>query len=372
MPDATEFFEKKRDWSKYKDLILDYYLKPYLAKVARLGKPIAVIDCFAGPGIFEDGERGSPLIIAEHLSHQHSKGIQVTGMFIEAEPTLFERLESNLSSCQFPVHSRQGDFLQFVDEIAKLADNHTVFLYVDPLKPGDLKFGDLRSVYNRIHRGQSVETLINFMSTGFVRRAQGLRSRAFNGDTLDTQHHEVLACNDIAGGDYWQGVVDDASMSQRDRIDSVVRSYAERLEEWFKYVLPYPIRERYGDEQPKYHLIFGSRYPGAIDLMNRAMAKAQRDFVRQFSVQGMLFPNQPAAEVVTPAAIEMLILNTAKRLGRAKWRDLRIQATLSEPHRYTDSELNAAIKSAISSGKLHSSANGSKIEDDADVWPLTS
>ena len=53
MPSAVDFFDEKKEWSKYKDLILDYYLKPYLAKVVRIGKPVAVIDCFAGPGAFK-------------------------------------------------------------------------------------------------------------------------------------------------------------------------------------------------------------------------------------------------------------------------------------------------------------------------------
>lgn len=65
MDSSVTFFKRKRPWSKYKDLILDYYLGPYLAKIARLGKPIAVVDCFAGPGKFNDNQRGSPLIIAD-------------------------------------------------------------------------------------------------------------------------------------------------------------------------------------------------------------------------------------------------------------------------------------------------------------------
>ena len=371
MPSTTEFFEKKREWSKYKDLILDYYLKPYLAKVARLRKPVAVIDCFAGPGTFEDGEHGSPLIIAEHLARQHSKGIQVTGMFIEAEPALFAKLESNLSTFQFPARTRQGSFLQFVDEIADLADTHTVFLYVDPFQPGQLKFSDLKSVYSKIHMGQSVETLINFMSTGFVRRAQALKPKAFNGDTLNSQHPEVIACDDIAGGDYWHQAVYYSGMKQRDLIDSVASGYAKRLDIWFRYVLKYPIREHYNDQQPKYHLIFGSRHPDAIDLMNRAMVKARREFVGGFSVAGMLFENQPAQEVVIPSEIQELILSTARRTGRTTWRNLRIQATLDRPCMYTDSEFNKAIKSAIKDGKLGSTVNGSKIENDSDVWLLT-
>ena len=122
MPDEDDFFKQKKPWSKYKDLIFDYYLKPYLAKVAHIGRPIAIIDCFAGPGIFGDGELGSPLIIAKHLSRLHRKGRQVMGMFIETDSGRFAQLESNLSSYQFPVRTRQGDFLQFVDEIAELAD----------------------------------------------------------------------------------------------------------------------------------------------------------------------------------------------------------------------------------------------------------
>ena len=67
MDSVYDFFKRKRDWSKYKDLILDYYLGPYLQIVKQIRKPILVVDCFAGPGRFDDGQSGSPLIIAKHL-----------------------------------------------------------------------------------------------------------------------------------------------------------------------------------------------------------------------------------------------------------------------------------------------------------------
>ena len=62
MSGVEDFFLRKRSWSRYKDLILDYYLKPYLYKVASLRRPIALVDCFAGPGSFEDGEPGTQQI----------------------------------------------------------------------------------------------------------------------------------------------------------------------------------------------------------------------------------------------------------------------------------------------------------------------
>lgn len=291
-------------------------------------------------------------------------------MFIETRSEWFAQLKHNLSTCAFPVRTCHGDFLEFLPEIEELANTHTVFLYVDPFKPGQVKFGDLGTVYRKLRQGQSVETLMNFMSTGFVRRAQSARERASVGGQLDTQHPDILACDEIAGGDYWQDAVCDSGMSHGNQIDSVASGYAKRLTEWFKYVLPYPIRENYGDEPPKYHLIFGSRHPDAIDLMNDAMVKARREFVGAFFVKDMLFANQPAEEVVVPGEIEELLLDTAKWLSRTTWRDLRIQAILAKPCMYTTSELNKGIKVAISSGKLGSKATGRTIENKADVWPL--
>jgi three-Cys-motif partner protein len=65
MTTESEFFRAKRHWSKIKDEILANYLVPYLKKVAKLGQRIVLVDGFAGPGLFEDGTKGSPLIICE-------------------------------------------------------------------------------------------------------------------------------------------------------------------------------------------------------------------------------------------------------------------------------------------------------------------
>ena len=53
------FFDSKRDWSNYKDSVLDYYLEPYLEKVKKIGKSICVVDMFAGRGELRTGVPGS-------------------------------------------------------------------------------------------------------------------------------------------------------------------------------------------------------------------------------------------------------------------------------------------------------------------------
>jgi len=66
---ATDnFFAKKRAWSQLKDEILACYLTPYLAKLIRTRKQIIIADCFAGKGRFDDGQDGSPIIIASAIA----------------------------------------------------------------------------------------------------------------------------------------------------------------------------------------------------------------------------------------------------------------------------------------------------------------
>lgn len=51
---GADFFATKREWSKRKDSIIEFYLKPYLAKVALLRRLILLVDAFAGAAIGEN------------------------------------------------------------------------------------------------------------------------------------------------------------------------------------------------------------------------------------------------------------------------------------------------------------------------------
>ncbi|MEX0775039.1 MAG: three-Cys-motif partner protein TcmP [Phycisphaeraceae bacterium] len=383
MSEIVDFFDAKFPWSKYKDLILDYYLRPYLAKVARLRKPIAVVDCFAGPGRFKDGNSGSPLIISHHLMEANQRGTEVLGVFVEENETLFSRLKEATRDLAIPHRLLHGDFHQHVDDIVELTRTHSVFLYLDPIFPGDLRFDDLAAVYQQLRSGVSVEVLVNFISPGFVRRAQGLRPRAFTGCSLyrvsgresdlgrlDPENKEVIECNRIAGGDYWQNIVFDSTLSQADRVEAVATEYVNRLRRrWFPYVIKYPIREKYEYDVPKYHLIFGSRSTDAVELMNRAMVTARREFVGAQFVDGQLFANEPAQEVIDESAVSRTVIEVMSRIGvPTTWKELRVAAIIQEPCRYTESDWNRGIKKAVAAGKIQASVDGSRIVDDAQLW----
>lgn len=369
MTSAPEFFYRKKPWSRYKDLILDYYLEPYLAKVASLRRPILVVDCFAGPGRFNDGEVGSPLIIANRLRLLQTQGAEVLAFCVEKDPSLFGSLRQNMEGCGVHVEVRPGDFRQYIGEISRLARNHTVFVYLDPIRPSDLLYADMESVYEQLKRGQSIEVLINFMSTSLLRAVRSLASTIQGEDGCPHEHHSVPHWNAVAGGTYWQEIAFDVGASNVEAVERLAKGYAQKLQDTFNWVISYPVRDKYKSRFPKYHLTFGSRHADAIELMNRAMVKARREFVKDRFVDGCLFPNEPESEVIKPHEVEEVITMTSQVLGPTTWKDLRVRTTVANPCMYTDSEFNSAIKRAIQKGSIKSDCPGTKIEENARVWP---
>jgi three-Cys-motif partner protein len=209
---VKDFFTAKREWSKYKDMILGYYLTPYLPKVFRIGKPVVIVDCFAGKGRFDDGTDGSPRIIAKAIEKWASKGRSVQALFVEEKKRLFRQLEENVHEFGDLCQLLPGSFEDSVTEIEKLARSHTVFVYIDPYGLKPLKFSLLISIYRHLKTGTSVEVLMNFNSPSLVRNgraALGLTQKDVPEDEwfLDSEEEATRTMSpeeidEIAGGQY--------------------------------------------------------------------------------------------------------------------------------------------------------------------------
>ncbi len=91
MKTENEFFKAKRPWSRIKDQVIGSYLVPYLNKVSKLGQKIIIVDAFAGPGIFEDGSKGSPIIICD-IAEKQVRG-EYFGIFANRHKESHTKLE---------------------------------------------------------------------------------------------------------------------------------------------------------------------------------------------------------------------------------------------------------------------------------------
>jgi three-Cys-motif partner protein len=279
------FFDRKRPWSKRKDRILSYYLEPYLAKVATLRRPILIVDGFAGPGKFSDGEIGSPLIICEKAREAITRGARVSVACIEDVDDLCVRLKQNLSPYPFAT-AFCGKFLEHVPHICESAKTHTLFLYLDPCTVEGLDWRALDMVFQHIRASRaSVELLLNFNARSFVRRGlaalkcdvpdidAGIEDSE-EPDAVPAHSPTVDHLNQIVGGSWWS----DTLASTKDfteQVKRVTKQFAEQLRERFSEVGYTAIKAKQTHLVPKYYLVFASRHPDALELMNDAMAKCR-------------------------------------------------------------------------------------------------
>ena len=287
MSAPNSFFEEKRTWSRIKDELLKAYLVPYLAKVSQTRRPIIVADCFAGKGRFDNGEPGSPLIIAEAIEHQRNDRLkpEIKGVFIEKK--YFNELKLNIPKDPW-CHPLEGDYEDKIDYFVKeyQSRDQNLFLYVDPYGIKSVLFSQFEAVKNK-KNFKSVELLLNLNAFGFLREACRLLKHPDNETESPAVYEQDVnsseRLDEIAGGTYWREIVEKYYTHQikmPEAEELFITQYCERLKKVFRYVVNIPIKARLNNI-PKYRIVFGTDHEDALLLMADNMNKRWSDFRKE-------------------------------------------------------------------------------------------
>ena len=307
----SDFFGKKRDWSRYKDFILAYYLEPYIPKVNTLKRPILVVDCFAGRGEFGDGQPGSPVIIASAIEKWRAKGVPIRGLFIEADPDNHRHLSARLGRFGEyrrapardlrrppprdrppgpPQHGlplrrslqREGPGLR-ADEGGLRPDPHVEF---ERRGAAELQLGHVHAM--------GVGGRCNGTKTSPPRRPT---SRSTSLRTPRAAPWNWPLSTPLPGATTGgPSPLTQPSTSRRS-------STASLRSTWGGCSRPSPtspacdIKAKYHHRVPKYHLIYATRHQDGLELINDAMCKARREFLGAEFTKGLLFDLTPEEEV---------------------------------------------------------------------------
>lgn len=315
-----DFFKEKKPWSEVKDQLLGCYFKPYVQKILHTDKPLVYVDCFAGKGKFEDGNPGSPLIaldiINECLAATTMEAPDISTTFIDLNYA--DDLTENLKS--YPnVIIIDGKYEDHIKGILKDKRGSNVFLYIDPYGIKALRF----SMFDGFANGQfnSIELLINLNSFGFVREACNALGAQYVVDDptifddlveyepakMTASDKSVRDLNEIAGGDYWQAIIEDYKAGRIDGYQAeeyFSEQYCQRLMDSFKYVLNMPLRIKRG-QRPKYRMIHATNHREGCLLMVDNICKrweAWQDI--QSGGQVSFIAEDPNNHTVTPEDIE--------------------------------------------------------------------
>lgn len=96
---ASKFnFEEQREQSRIKTEIVIKYFMAWASILQRRFKRIGYIDLFAGPGIYENGIKSTPIILLEKIIDDSTLCSKVVTLFNEKEIELCNKLKTNIGA----------------------------------------------------------------------------------------------------------------------------------------------------------------------------------------------------------------------------------------------------------------------------------
>ncbi|AKB85406.1 three-Cys-motif partner protein TcmP [Methanococcoides methylutens] len=267
--------------TKAKHDILSEYLKAWYPILNSTNKKIVYIDGFAGPGEYEGGEAGSP-IIALHTAKDHSLKLksEIVFWFIEEDEERCNHLKSILAKEEVPqnftIHAECGSFDERLTRALEDIENQgkhlaPTFAFIDPFGISDTPF----SVVGKILKNKKCEVFINFMS-GFLNRFKDL--------DMNEEH-----INNLFGTPAWQA---EATRTEQ----GFVEYYQQRLGTTAKYVRSFAMKNE--NNQVIYRLVFGTNSYEGLKKMKAAMWNVDKSGSFTFSDrtdpnQVLLIPHEP-------------------------------------------------------------------------------
>lgn len=309
-----DFFVEKKPWSVVKDELLSCYFKPYVSKILHTYKPLVYVDCFAGKGMFEDGNPGSPLIALEIIEQCRAsttmEHTNIAATFIDLNYA--DDLRKNLKAYPW-VNIVSGKYEDNIAAILRGKERCNVFLYIDPYGIKALQC----SFFDNFARGRfnSIELLINLNSFGFIREACHALGTTFDDKaifadlveyeptTMDASDKSIRELNEIAGGDYWQPVIrayKNGEINGYDAESKFAEQYCKHLMQGYTYVLNMPMRIKKG-QRPKYRMVHATNHRDGCLLMvdnicNRWEALQEIQSGGQLMLWAENFDNQAVAD----------------------------------------------------------------------------
>lgn len=276
MSQAEEFFSDLKEWSSRKLSIIRKYVDGFATILGSWHKEIYYVDGFAGRGIYDKGEKGSPVLVAEASQgfQQRNKPFTLMCLNIEKDHDNFTNLSTATKSFGKLVENLEGTFEENIDAIlSKIAGKPAVF-FIDDF---GIKGTDWDTVEKVIARKDTTDLWIRF-DYKTVLRLSGF----YESDAKEAQG-KVSTLETLFGAldsEYIQARLN--GETPEERVGNAVKLYVEQLEQTFKkfgkkgFAASYPIVAING--QRKYFLIFACAHPKAATLASNIVNSIEETY----------------------------------------------------------------------------------------------
>jgi three-Cys-motif partner protein len=301
---------KHKLYKRYLDAWWPKMLQP--SRKGWLRPRVTYVDAFAGPGIYEGGEDGSPVFALERLLNHAAvtrMGLsreRVRLVFIEKQHDRYVNLIDVLVKRfgpldELPVHvaireNEAAAACTLLDELDAWGRGHAVLAVFDSWGNVNVPLEEM----TRIGRSEAGEVIVTFGPNWFSRR------KDMEPDQLDKV---------FGGNPYWQPANDEIRPDERWR--AWLAAYRAALARaGFAHRLQFEVVPRTG--QPLY-LVFGTGHEAGVEVMKDAMWKVDYSDGMSFRdprTRGAVVPGQLSIEHATDDAQQELQELAIQRLDR--------------------------------------------------------
>jgi len=251
--------------------ILRCYLQAWFPILNSYHDRIIYIDGFAGPGRYEGGEPGSPIIALDvAASHRRHLSGELVFWFIDEREDRIEHLKKELAGRTVPRHFRvqaeAGKFHEKVGPVLESLESNKAsiaptFAFIDPFGFSGIPF----SLIQRLLKQRRCEILITFMVDALNRFLEHPRDGVVQ--------HIV----DAFGTDEAIQIARDGG----DRIVGLRTLYQSRLQQAAEYVRYFEMKDR--TNRTQYYLFFATNHELGHLKMKEAMWRVDPDGEFRFS-----------------------------------------------------------------------------------------
>lgn len=309
MVHTSDFFDHLQDHSEIKLRILDKFAVPWAAKLGykaglRGGRKLWYVDGFAGPGRYEDGSEGSPIIGASHALElvKQSRPYALGCVNVESNRRRFDSLEretASFSSQGVEIHNLHCDFSDCVPRILEIIGrDDPCFVFIDPFGIKPLAYPALKDL---VARPGEVDLMLVFQSRAVSR--------------LVTGHPEYVT--GAVGADDWLDRWDLLG------VEAVYGTLKRSLlaDGHFRSVERYGVRAE-KSAAPRYHMVIGSRSYHAFQLLNDMICQEERQLDQKSYARVAQASFLPQVDDITS---QQELVNTILTYGRTHPRTTRRQ-----------------------------------------------
>jgi len=262
-PEKWELYEH----TKVKHQILEKYIKAWFSILGSFNSRLGYFDCFAGRGIYTDGEPGSPIIVMkaaqEQMNKINNKVKKFLCAFIENNPDNYDSLKKQInhfkSECpDCECFTEFGDFDDVINNFLDETEDKKLIpalFFIDPFGWSGIPFSTIQRILT--HRfSEIIFVLMTYEMARF----------------LKSKPHEN-SLTTLFGGNEWKQAL---RFTGEARHKAIVQLYWEKIKTDTKaqFVWSFRVNDSEMKKRTKYYIIHACHNIKGLRVMKNLMRKA--------------------------------------------------------------------------------------------------